>query len=138
MDGTASLIYLLAAKEAEAAPSKSPPVGQTFEESLNNNFSYAYGAVTRGDSSFSSPTRGRQKGAIALVFTGDEFADGGNVIAQTLQQQKIKASFFFTGKFYRNNNFKKESLSSITLNKFKSDDLYAKSLLCSFKKRCTV
>jgi peptidoglycan/xylan/chitin deacetylase (PgdA/CDA1 family) len=43
---------------------------------------------------------------LALVFTGDEFADGGNFIAQSLQQQKIKASFFFTGRFYRNPAFK--------------------------------
>src|SRR5204863_1056345 len=68
MDGTASLIYLLAAKEAETAPSKSPPTGETSEESLNLNrkFSYSYGAIIRGDST--------QK-KIALVFTGDEFAD---------------------------------------------------------------
>ncbi len=107
MDGTASLIYLLAAKEAEAAPSKSPPVGETHEESLKKKYSYSHGAVIRGDSSFSSPTGGSQKGAIALVFTGDEFADGGNFITQTLQQEKIKASFFFTGKFYRNKRFEK-------------------------------
>jgi len=35
-----------------------------------------------------------------LVFTGHEFAEGGSFIANTLQQQKVKASFFFTGKFY--------------------------------------
>ena len=44
---------------------------------------------------------------IALVFTGDEFADGGDFIASTLQQQNIKASFFFTGRFYNNPAFKK-------------------------------
>ena len=41
-----------------------------------------------------------------MVFTGDEFADGGNFIARTLQQQKVKASFFFTGRFYQNPAFK--------------------------------
>jgi endoglucanase len=97
MDGTASLIYLLAAKEAEKAPSKSPHKGETFEESLNKKFSYSHGAIIRGDSS--------QK-KIAIVFTGDEFADGGNFIAQTLKQQKVKASFFFTGRFYQNPAFK--------------------------------
>jgi len=40
-----------------------------------------------------------------LVFTGHEFAEGGNFIANTLQQQKINASFFFTGSFYRNPQF---------------------------------
>ena len=41
-----------------------------------------------------------------MVFTGHEFAEGGEFIANTLQEQKIKASFFFTGDFYRNKNFK--------------------------------
>lgn len=39
------------------------------------------------------------------MFTGHAFADGGTSILQTLQQQNIKASFFFTGDFYRNKNF---------------------------------
>jgi peptidoglycan/xylan/chitin deacetylase (PgdA/CDA1 family) len=39
------------------------------------------------------------------VFTGHEFAEGGNFIANTLRQQKINASFFFTGDFYRNPQF---------------------------------
>ena len=39
-----------------------------------------------------------------MVFTGHEFAEGGNFIANTLQQQKIKASFFFTGDFYNNHS----------------------------------
>lgn len=40
-----------------------------------------------------------------MVFTGDEFGDGGNDIARTLARQKIKASFFLTGRFYRNRLF---------------------------------
>ncbi len=75
MDGTASLIYLLAAREAEISLTRSQ------------------GAIIRGDSS---------KRKLAIVFTGDEFADGGNFILQTLEQQKQKASFFFTGRFYDN------------------------------------
>lgn len=43
--------------------------------------------------------------AIALVFTGDEFADGGEFILQTLTQKKAAASFFLTGNFYRNKSF---------------------------------
>lgn len=39
------------------------------------------------------------------MFTGHEFADGGTSILQTLQQQNVKASFFFTGDFYRNKQF---------------------------------
>jgi len=40
-----------------------------------------------------------------LVFTGDEFADGGKTIATVLDKQSVKASFFFTGNFYRNKSF---------------------------------
>src|SRR6476660_676408 len=66
-----------------------------------------HGAIIRGDSSFPSPIGGRQRGAIALVFTGDEFADGGDLIASVLKQQNIRGSFFFTGRFYNNPAFKK-------------------------------
>ena len=41
-----------------------------------------------------------------MVFTGDEFADGGISIRNTLKKENIKASFFFTGRFYRNKNFR--------------------------------
>ncbi len=82
MDGTASLIYLLAAREEESRPKE--------------KFSISHGAVIRGDSSLKN---------IALVFTGDEFAEGGEFIGKTLRQEKIKASFFFTGRFFRNPAF---------------------------------
>lgn len=42
---------------------------------------------------------------MAIVFTGDEFADGGDFIAKALQRKGLKASFFFTGRFYRNPGF---------------------------------
>jgi peptidoglycan/xylan/chitin deacetylase (PgdA/CDA1 family) len=41
-----------------------------------------------------------------LVFTGDEFGDGGSIIAETLKAKNVKASFFLTGNFYRNKPFK--------------------------------
>jgi peptidoglycan/xylan/chitin deacetylase (PgdA/CDA1 family) len=87
MDGTASLIYLLAAKENEASP-KSPPVEGT---------SFDHGAIVRSC---------QNKKQIALVCTADEFGDGGNVILKTLKKQNVKASFFFTGRFYRNPVYK--------------------------------
>ncbi|MDX5483294.1 MAG: polysaccharide deacetylase family protein [Hymenobacteraceae bacterium] len=42
---------------------------------------------------------------MALVFTGDEFADGGKSIQRTLRSHRAKASFFFTGRFYSNPAF---------------------------------
>jgi peptidoglycan/xylan/chitin deacetylase (PgdA/CDA1 family) len=55
------------------------------------------GAIIRGDTS--------QK-KLALVFTGHEFADGANEITRVLKQENVKASFFFTGDFYRNIEFR--------------------------------
>ena len=105
MDGTASLIYLLAAKEAEAIRflkqrqlSESSRALPKKREGWGEAFTYDHGGIIRGDST---------KKQIALVFTGDEFADGGDYIAKILNQQKIEASFFFTGRFYRNPSFKK-------------------------------
>ena len=58
---------------------------------------FDHGAIIRGDTN---------KKQIALVFTADEFADGGKIILSTLQKQHIKGSFFFTGRFYRNPAFR--------------------------------
>lgn len=46
------------------------------------------------------------KKQIHLVFTGDEYGEGGNIIRKTLADHHIKASFFFTGNLYRNPAFK--------------------------------
>jgi peptidoglycan/xylan/chitin deacetylase (PgdA/CDA1 family) len=42
---------------------------------------------------------------IHLVFTGDEFADGGEILRETLGKHDVKGSFFLTGNFYRNPDF---------------------------------
>jgi endoglucanase len=59
-------------------------------------FRYESGAIVRADTT---------KKQLALVFTGHEFAQGGSSILQTLRQHNVKASFFFTGDFYRNKTF---------------------------------
>lgn len=58
-----------------------------------NNFEYQYGGIVRGNKDLKE---------IALVFTGGDYADGGFQIMSTLERQKIKASFFYTGDFYNN------------------------------------
>ncbi|MDQ2658336.1 MAG: polysaccharide deacetylase family protein [Bacteroidota bacterium] len=58
----------------------------------------AQGAIIRGDISEKS---------IALVFTGDEFGDGGPVILKTLSNNEVHGSFFLTGNFYQNESFRK-------------------------------
>lgn len=55
-----------------------------------------HGAITRGDST---------EKKVAIVFTGDQFAEGGKYILKSLQEQHAKASFFLTGNFYVNPNF---------------------------------
>lgn len=88
MDGTASLIYLLAALQ-----------GQSLQSAPNDEYAYVQGAVVRGS---------QKEKELALVFTGDEFGEGILHIRKTLQQEKVSASFFLTGRFYRNPAFRKE------------------------------
>jgi endoglucanase len=92
MDGTASLIYLLGALSSKQNEHTNSGKRTTFSAKKINN-----DAIIRGDS--------LQKN-IALVFTGHEFADGGELIANTLKKQNTKASFFFTGDFYNTPSFK--------------------------------
>ena len=56
-------------------------------------FSCEQGAIIRGDTSYKS---------LSLVFTGDEYADGGEHIRSVLHAEQVKGAFFFTGNFYRN------------------------------------
>jgi endoglucanase len=77
MDGTASLIYLLAAKDGEM------PDGKKMDR----------GAVVRGDVS---------KKNIFLVFTGDDYFEGLPSITATLKKYNVKGGFFFTGRMYEN------------------------------------
>jgi len=63
----------------------------------NPRFQYVHEGIIRGDTT---------EKALALVFTGDEFADGGESIRQTLARHQIHGAFFLTGKFYRNPAFR--------------------------------
>ena len=65
-------------------------------DSLKGNLIDNHGAIIRGD---------RSTKTLALVFTGDEFADGGAHIRETLRKQKVKGAFFLTGNFYANPSF---------------------------------
>ncbi len=97
MDGTASLIYLLAAKEAYPEPSQREGHQQTVPAWIELSIQ-----------SWRNYKRRFNKEKYCIGFYRDEFAEGGNFIANTLQQEKIKASFFFTGNFY--NNYSNEKL----------------------------
>ena len=77
----------------------------------------------------------RTRKDIHLVFTGHEFADGGEIIRSVLKKHFIKASFFLTGDFYRNPQF------ADLLTALKKDGHYLGAhsdkhlLYCSWEKR---
>lgn len=58
---------------------------------------YVQGAITRGDPAVKE---------IALIFSGDEYGEGLSFIRKKLKKEKVPASFFFTGRFYRNPAFR--------------------------------
>ncbi|MFH0793649.1 MAG: polysaccharide deacetylase family protein [bacterium] len=55
-------------------------------------FTYSFGGIIRGP---------RNEKKIALIFTGGSFAEGGTTILDELKKHNAKASFFFTGDFFR-------------------------------------
>jgi peptidoglycan/xylan/chitin deacetylase (PgdA/CDA1 family) len=75
-----------------------------FQKSFCQNL-YLMDGIVRGDTS---------KKQLSLVLTGHEYAEGGWEILKTLERTKVKASFFFTGDFYRNHEF--ESLIKALIN----------------------
>jgi len=89
MDGTADAILMMAMlsgpRGLHTGKASGSPAG-------NPRFTYDHGGIIRGD---------KNSKRIALVFTGDEFAEGGTVIADALAKHRVKASFFLTGRFYR-------------------------------------
>jgi endoglucanase len=91
MDGTADAILVMAMFSSPAGQNRlrERAAGSS---ATDPRFTYVERGITRGDKSSKR---------MALVFTGDEFAEGGVVIANALRKHKIKASFFLTGRFYR-------------------------------------
>ncbi|MBN1154918.1 polysaccharide deacetylase family protein [candidate division KSB1 bacterium] len=61
--------------------------------SVQENFICEEGGIVRGDTT---------QNIIYLVFTGGDYSEGGLKIRETLLNHSIKAHFFFTGDFYRN------------------------------------
>jgi peptidoglycan/xylan/chitin deacetylase (PgdA/CDA1 family) len=86
LDGTASLAYYFSYLQKKGEELKSN----------NGKFEINRGAIIRGDKNSKN---------IYLIFSAHEFADGGETIIKTLKDNNIKASFFFTGDFYRNSKF---------------------------------
>lgn len=94
MDGTADAILMMALLND---PKNAKQSNDSPQAKNDSPYTYNNGAIIRGDAK--SPK-------LALVFTGDEYADGAEIIREALKKQNVKASFFFTGRFYRNPQFK--------------------------------
>lgn len=86
MDGTADAILVMALYSEKAKPK------QRVVKPSDARFTYVEGGITRGD---------KTSKRMALVFTGDEYAEGGTVIADALKKHDVKGTFFLTGRFYR-------------------------------------
>lgn len=96
MDGTADAVLMMTLLSRGALK----PTGKTEKKRTNQPspaFQYEQGAIIRADKTVKK---------LALVLTGDEYGEGAATIADTLRRQKVKASFFLTGRFYRNPAFK--------------------------------
>ncbi|HLD54028.1 MAG TPA: glycoside hydrolase family 9 protein [Sediminibacterium sp.] len=96
MDGTASLIYLLAAQQNSAKNKEKIIANKIVSVSIPIK---QMGAIIKSV----SPT----EPSVSLIFTGDEYGEGLSTIQQILAKEKVKAGFFFTGRFYENKAFSK-------------------------------
>ena len=90
------------------------------------DFTYSHGAIVRGD------TTNKE---IALVFTGDEFGDGGEFISGFLEREYIKASFFLTGNFYRDTEFKPVIIKLLKNGNYLGSHSDRHLLYCDWNKR---
>ena len=86
MDGTACLSFYLSSLEKEGISQQSTTGAKTDET----------GAIVRMNVT--------QK-KIYMIFSADEFGEGGDRILTTLSKNNVKASFFLTGNFVRNPKF---------------------------------
>jgi peptidoglycan/xylan/chitin deacetylase (PgdA/CDA1 family) len=89
-------------------------------------FHYHAGAIIRGDTA---------KKNLALVFTGHEFAEGGDPIRQVLKKNRIPASFFFTGEFYKNPEFRSLIESLVAYGHYLGAHSDQHLLYCDWEKR---
>lgn len=63
---------------------------------LSEGLSYVAGGIVRAST---------EKKQLSLVFTAHEYAEGYEVLKETLSKHNIKGAFFLTGDFYRNPSF---------------------------------
>jgi endoglucanase len=124
MDGTASLAFYLATLQRKYQSDEvffKEVTPQLYRNALKERTVYVNGngqpvyrkAIIPKIDKFGATTRfNTDSKNIHLVFTGHEFAEGGNTILKTLYKHDVPASFFFTGDFLRNNKRLVKKLSN--------------------------
>jgi peptidoglycan/xylan/chitin deacetylase (PgdA/CDA1 family) len=115
LDGTASFSYLLSQKQQEGVP------GKTADQNV-----YSSGCITRTDIS---------KKQITLIFEAHDYADGYKSISKTLKKLNVKASFFFTGDFYRTRRFKSVVKDLIENKQYVGANSDRNPVYCSFRNK---
>jgi peptidoglycan/xylan/chitin deacetylase (PgdA/CDA1 family) len=74
-----------------------PTLRQDFHSKMKNCLYDRNGAVIRMDTTSKS---------VYLIFSADEFGEGAVKILEALKNENVKGSFFLTGNFLRNKNFR--------------------------------
>jgi len=90
------------------------------------NFTWSHGGIIRGDTHTKK---------IALVFSADEYGDGAEFIISTLEKEQIQASFFFTGKFLKNDRYAQVTRRLIKNGNYVGSHSYGHILYCDWNKR---
>ncbi len=89
-------------------------------------FEYTHGAITRGNKASKN---------IALVFTGDEYADGAEIISKVLKSHNVAGSFFLTGRFYREPKFQQAIRSLVAEGHYMGAHSDKHLLYCDWRNR---
>lgn len=116
MDGTASLSFYLASLEND----------ERKMAQQNEKIKDEQGAVIR----FNPDEKN-----IYLAFTADTQFEGGEHVLQVLEKQKIKGSFFFTGNFLRNQEYKDITKRIVEQGHYVGPHSDGHLLYCDWKKR---
>jgi peptidoglycan/xylan/chitin deacetylase (PgdA/CDA1 family) len=90
-------IWLLGVPASLAALPPTAASTNSDAQAVTRGFEFRDGGIIRG------PLSTRR---LAIVFTGHSFAEGGETILGALAQRNAKGSFFFTGDFLTNANFR--------------------------------
>jgi endoglucanase len=117
----ATLSLLIGATGCQS-PTAQKPAGRTHDWS---RFEQVNSGIIRGD---------KNRKAIALSFTGHEFAEGGATILDELQKHRAKGSFFLTGAFLANPAFQPLVRRIATEGHYFSAHSDAHLLYCSWDK----